>query len=417
MKKHFKSLVLLFLSILGLLFLSKEFRIYFTSPLRVENLKTVNSLNIPEMELQIPKKVQQKFDLIYRKYDTDYSSKKYKSFVNYLNKNNTWEKAKLTYLNKTYHVLVKLHGKTPSQHFENDYYSLGIKMLGDEKINDVSRFNLIVYWRNRYKPDLIKFLAKKMNLNFKENILTKIKINNKREKLYYFEFRLNQEYFKKTNKNDFIRLKGKNDHSLIYCVGDIETYKPRLKKAINKIDTNDSIKNIIYNEYLSLSKSIYDKDLEKVLTHFDVDYLSRVQAFRYLYSDNGHGFYGGNLLMVLNTSNLKFYPILHRDNSPRFKKQKISGQFNGSDLIGNAGPLFNTLSKSKILSEKTKNYLTKLLLQSNINEHSMDSIIKHHNTYYYSSTFKQLIYGQSSNPYTMHMKNLISSLSQPVTHK
>lgn len=415
MKKCFKYLGLLFLFFLGLLLSSKDLQIYFTQPLRIENLKVVNSLNINEMKLQIPDKVQQKFDLIYSKYDNEYSSKEYKSFVKYLNKNNAWEKVKLTHLNKTYDVLVKLHGKTPSQHFENDYYSLGIKMLGNDKINGVSRFNLIVYWRIKYKSEVIKLLAKKMHLNYKENILTKIKINDKREKLYYFEFRTNKEYFKKINKNDLISLKGKNDHSLIYCIGDIESYKLRLKKAIKKIDANDSTKNIIYNEYLSLSKAIYSEDLKKILTHFDVDYLSKVQAFRYLYADNGHGFYGGNLLMAFNTSNLKFYPIVHRDNSTKFKTKEINGQFNGTDLIGNAGALFNTLSKSERLAERTKNYLTKLLYSRSINEYSMDSIIKNHNTYYYSSNFKQSINWESTSPSTIHMLNLISRLKTSST--
>lgn len=404
MKKYFKYTILLFLSLLALLFFSKEFRIFITQPLRVENLKIVNSLNISEMKLQIPKQVQEKFDLIYSKYRN-------KNFVKYLNKNNQWENAKLEYLNKTYNILVKLHGKTPSQHFENEYYSLGVKMLDNDKINGVSRFNLIVYWRIRYKSGLIKYLAKKTNLYYKENILTKIKINDKREKLYYFEFRTNKEYFKKINKNNLISLKGKNDHSLIYCVGDIESYKLRLKKAIKKIDVNDSTKNIIYNEYLALSKAIYEKDLKKVLTHFDVDYLSRVQAFRYLYADNGHGFYGGNLLMAFNTSNLKFYPIVHRDNSTKFKTKEIKGLYNGSDLIGNPGTLFNTLSKSNVLAEKTKNYLTKLLSSRSINEYSMDSIIKNHNKYYYSSNFKQSFNWESPSPSRIHMLNLISRLT------
>ena len=415
MKKYFKYLAIFFLSFLVLLLFSKDTQIYFTQPLRIENLKVVNSLNINEMKLQIPNKVQQKFDLIYSKYDNDYSSKKYKSFVKYLNKNNTWEKAKLTHLDKSYNVLVKLHGKTPSQHFENDYYSLGIKMLGKDKINGVSRFNLIVYWRIRYKSDLLKLFAKKMDLNFKENILTKIKINDKREKLYYFEFRLNKEYFKKINKSELITLKYKSNHSLIYCYGTIESYKLKLKKAIKKIDVNDSLKNIIYDEYLSLSMAIYKKDLNKILTYFDIDYLSRVQAFRYLYADNGHGFFGGNLETAFNVSNLKFYPIIHRDNSTRFETKVINGQFNGTDLIGNPGSLFNTLSKSERLAEKTKNYLTNLLSSRSINEYSMDSILKLHDRYYYSSNFKQLINWESTSPSTLHMLNLISRLTTSST--
>ena len=129
MKKYFKYTIRLFLFLIALLlFFSKEFRIYITQPLRVENLKIINSLNVSKMKLHIPEQVQEKFDLIYSKYPN-------KNFVKYLNKNNQWENAKLEYLNKTYNILVKLHGKTPSQHFENEYYSLGVKMLDNDKIN------------------------------------------------------------------------------------------------------------------------------------------------------------------------------------------------------------------------------------------------------------------------------------------
>ena len=119
--------------------------------------------------------------------------------------------------------------------------------------------------------------------------------------------------------------------------------------------------------------------------------------------------------MAFNTSNLKFYPIVHRDNSTKFKTKEINGQFNGTDLIGNAGALFNTLSKSERLAERTKNYLTKLLYSRSINEYSMDSIIKNHNTYYYSSNFKQSINWESTSPSTIHMLNLISRLKTSST--
>ena len=353
--------------------------------------------------------------MIYSKYIDDPFSEQYDVFVKYLNENNKWEKGKLTHLNKTYNILIKLHGKSPTQHIENDHYSLGIKMLNNEKINGVSRFNLIVYWRIRKNYDIIKYLSQKMGIYHSENILTKVRINNKPEKLYYFEFRINREYLKKINKRELIVLKNKSDHSLIYTGGDIELWNKKLKKTIKKIDFNDSLKILISDKYLCLNKAIYEEDLEKTLSYFDIKYLAKVQAFRYLFGDNGHGFGHENLLMAFNTSDLKFYPILHRDISTLFKTQEINGQFNGYDLIGNAGALFNTLSKSKILAEKTKNYLTNFLSSRTINEHSMDSIIKHHNTYYYSSNFKQSINWGSTSPSTIHMLNLISRLKMSST--
>ena len=412
MTKYFKYLALLFLFFLGLLLFSKDLRIYFTQPLRIENLKVVNSLNISEIKLQIPNKVQQKFDLIYSKYDNDYSSKKYKSFVKYLNKNNEWEKAKLTHLNKTYDILVKLHGKTPSQHFENGYYSLGIKMLGNDKINGVSRFNLIIYWRIRKNHDIIKYLSQKMGIYHSESILTKVRINNKPEKLYYFEFRINREYLKKINKRELIVLKNKSDHSLIYTGGDIELWNKKLKKTIKKIDLNDSLKILISDKYLCLNKAIYEEDLEKILSYFDIKYLAKVQAFRYLFGDNGHGFGLENLLVAFNTSNLKFYPFVHRDNSQynSFTMPEINGHFRGTEILGIAGPLFHVISKSDLLAEETKKYLIKILSSDFINEYSIDSIAKTHDSYYYSSFLKRCLNLDKPNQAILNLETLRAKL-------
>ena len=353
-KKHIPIfLILLFLMFI---FFSKDFRIYITKPLRVENLDVVSSVNLNEIEIQIPKKVQQKFDLIYSKYIDDPFSEQYDVFVKYLNENNKWEKGKLTHLNKTYNILIKLHGKSPVQHIENDHYSLGIKMLNNEKINGVSRFNLIVYWRIRKNYDIIKYLSQKMGIYHSENILTKVRINNKPEKLYYFEFRINREYLKKINKRELIVLKNKSDHSLIYTGGDIELWNKKLKKTIKKIDFNDSLKILISDKYLSLNKAIYEEDLEKTLSYFDIKYLAKVQAFRYLFGDNGHGFGHENLLVAFNTSTLKFYPFVHRDNSQynSLTMPEIDGQFNGFEILGIAGPLFSVISKLDLLAEEKK---------------------------------------------------------------
>ena len=227
MKKYIYAPILLILLFLMLILFSKDFRIYITQSLRVENLEIINLLNLDEIELQIPKEVQEKFDLIYSKYDTDFSSKKYKLFVKYLNKNNAWEKAKLTHFNKAYDVLIKLHGNSPTQQTENGHYSMGVKVLDNKKINGVSRFNLIVYWRVRKTYDLIKYLSQKMEIYQTEKILIKARINDKPMKLYFFEFRTNSEYFKIIEKNELVVLKHKSDHSLIYTGGNIKLWNDR----------------------------------------------------------------------------------------------------------------------------------------------------------------------------------------------
>ncbi len=71
-----------------------------------------------------------------------------------MKENNKGEKAKLISQNKIYDVSIKLHEKSPTQHVEGNHYFLGLKVLNNQKINEVSRFNLIVYWRIINKSDI-----------------------------------------------------------------------------------------------------------------------------------------------------------------------------------------------------------------------------------------------------------------------
>ena len=101
---------------------------------------------------------------------------------------------------------------------------------------------------------------------------------------------------------------------------------------------------------------------------------------------------GGEILKwAFNTPILKFYPFIHRCNSQynSLPMPKIDGQFNGSEILGIAGPLFIVISKSDLLAEETKKYLTKILSLDFINEYSIDSIAKTHNSYYYSGFLKR----------------------------
>ena len=400
--------ILLVLIFTCLILFSKKFRMYVTQPLRVENLDAVALSKYNEIKLLMPEEIQQKFDMIYNEYTEDRTGNQYNVFLENLNENNKWEKAKLISQNKTYDVSIKLHGKSPTQHVEGSHYSLGVKVLNNQKINGVSRFNLIVYWRIRNKSDIINYLANTMGLFHIDNELVTVKINEKRKKLYYFEYRKNREYFTLKNKSNLILLKFKSDHSLIYTGGNIKMWEKKLQKAIKKIDIEDSLKTKIYKKYLQLNRAIFEGDLVKVLSHFDLDYLAKIQAFRYLFLDNGHGFGFENLLIAIDTSNLKFYPFVHRDNSPYEANSipDIDGQFNGSDLIFDSLPLLNIISKSKTLSIKTKEYLTQFLNSGKIDTERIRSIVQMHNSYYYSSSLKQLIGVKSNHSTTISIEKL-----------
>ena len=121
---------------------------------------------------------------------------------------------------------------------------------------------------------------------------------------------------------------------------------------------------------------------------------------------------GGTLKWVFNTSNLKFYPFVHRDNSQynSLTMPEIDGQFNGFEILGIAGPLFSVISKSDLLAEETKKYLTKILTSDFINEYSIDSIVKTHNSYYYSSAFRTHLNLYHKNQIQLNIEKLKATL-------
>ena len=392
--------------------LSKNFRIYLTAPLRVEMLSNAHLKVLPSLQLDIPPALQQKFDKIYSKYTEDFWGEDYRIFLKYLNENNQWEKAKLTHQNETYDVLIKLHGKSPTQHVEGNHYSLGVKVLNNKKINGVSRFNLIVYWRIRYNYDVIEYLAKSMEIYQKTSDLTSVQINDRQPKLYYFEYRINQEYFDKIAQPNLIALKHKSDHSVIFTGGNIVEWNEKLRTAIAKIELDDSLKKIIYEKYATLNKAIYEQDEKTVLSFFDLDYLAKIQAFRYLYADNGHGFGVDNFLAAFNTDNSKFYPFVHRDNSAyTLDISAIKDRFDGKNIgTEYEKPLFDIFANSDILAKKTKAYLVEILEKKQVTAHAIDSIVAQHNSYYYSSFIKQKMGKQELHSATANIKNISETL-------
>jgi hypothetical protein len=74
------------------------------------------------------------------------------------------------------------------------------------------------------------------------------------------------------------------------------------------------MKSQIANDYLNLNKAIFEKNIKNLKTFLDIDYCARINAFRIINGDDGHGFSNDNFVMAYDTTNRSFYPIVHRDN-------------------------------------------------------------------------------------------------------
>lgn len=258
-------IVILSIILLSFYFL-KDLQVSISSVFRTEIFQNAHQNRKEKLSLRIPENVIKKFDEIYELYTDDFYSEKYVDFVRFLNSNNSWEEAELLFNGKIYRVKIKLQGKSPSQHIENNHYSFGVKILGGKKIKEVSRFNLIVYWRIRYKYDVIKFIAEKLGVYYQEDELFSVSINERDPKLYFFEYRVNAEFLRIRKLEKLIVLKEKSDHSLIYTGGDIESWNKKLRKAINKTAANDAVKKVLFEKYSSLNNAIYKQDVELTLS-------------------------------------------------------------------------------------------------------------------------------------------------------
>jgi hypothetical protein len=391
MIKHSKRYLFLFAIVIVSLLLLKKNLTTLSSPFRIEINSKVENLAIPEIKLIISKELIGKFNSIYTHYSEDFNSFKYQKFVEIIKQRNNWEDAELEFEGKRYKVKIKLHGKTPTQHVERDFYSLGIKLNNGDKIKSVSRFNLIVYWRIRHKYDTIKYLAESNDILFQKDELMKVYINDKEAKLYYFEYRTDDEFFNESNKGNYFILKKKKNNNLIYSEGNISSLNIKVKKMLSKQIKKDSLIQIVYLQYESLNNALYNNDVKKVLSHFEINYLAKIQAFRYIYSDNGHGFLSNNLLLALNLEDLKFYPVLHRDHSDKTLDDKtLSGSFNGQDL-GLDSHFLSLLEKSEQLEKRTKEGVINYLSINENLESNLDSIFYFHQNLYYSSYMKTIL--------------------------
>lgn len=89
--------------------------------------------------------------------------------------------------------------------------------------------------------------------------------------------------------------------------------------------------------------------------------------------------------MAIDTLNFKFYPFVHKDNFSLHPSTTsfIDDRFDGKDIRIDKYkvPLFDLLSESNLLAEKTKKCLMDVLKNGKISSGKIDSIISRHRSY------------------------------------
>ena len=414
MKKKLFILLIIVLVVCSLLLFNRNIFISVTSIFRTEIQSKVKSLDLEEINLILSDDLIAHFKDLYKDYRLeDNHSLNYKKFLIYYNKHNLWKDAQLIYKKKTYQIKIKSHGKSPSNHKERDYISLSIKLLNNEKIKGVERFNLIVYWRiKEFDYEYYSYVAKKMDLLVQKDELVLININNEKNyKLYYFEFRPDRNYLSSLKPNDLIALKRGTNKSLLYFEGDIYPLQLLLSNELKSekysyLSQNE--KDTIYHIFNSLNTDLYNKNYSIIHKYFDLDYISRFLAMKTI-SGTADGFEMCNLICPLSLSKQKFYPMIHR--ACLFSEMDKLNNFEKNDKHYR---LINMLILNDSIRLKKYQVLYDLISNTDMNLLSLnlDNISSYHENLYYSSFIKRKLNLHKIPPIIENMKQIKNYLEQ-----
>ena len=412
MKKKKKVFLFFILIALVCCLFNRQVFIMISSPLRKEIDYKIKKLDIPEIKLLFNEDLTNHFEDLYKDYQLEENhTEDYFKWLKYYKRNNVWKNAKLEFKGEIFQILIKSHGKTPSNHKEREFISLSIKLKDKLTIKGANRFNLIIYWRvKEFNYPTYKAIAKDFNLLNQKNDLVKVKINDKKHKLYFFEYRINRTYLDEISNLNLISLKRNNNKSLLFFDDNYDSLQNEIKIELEsgKYDyLSFDQKLLIKNKFDQINKLIFKEKHENIDSFFDVDYIANFLAMKTI-AGSDDGFEKCNLIAPLSLVNNKFYPIIHRDCEFReIKKiEKI-------DSIGKYYKLLKTINRNDIIRFRKYEILHHYISTMNVDslKKSLDSIQKLHQSFYYSSKIKYLVGLNSSTPVLENLKKIETYLS------
>ena len=149
----------------------------------------------------------------------------------------------------------------------------------------------------------------------------------------------------------------KTDKALVYTDSphyrdNIFDYPEHFRRALIQMEAPRADWEPLLRRYSEFYTAISGDGAADPVDFFDLEYLGRYEAIRYVLGLDGHGFVLGNLRVFLNTANGKFYPSLGRDDFPstldlsdsRTPEQQLN-TYRGYDRP-RALPIFNFVASS-----------------------------------------------------------------------
>ena len=279
--------------------------------------------------------------------------------------NNRWRRAQLRYDGTVYNVRVKSHGRIPDNHsVERDghrFISLSIRMAPGDRVAGLNRFKLIVRENLRETQQLVMTAAREAHVLVQDHRLVRVRINNRREKLFYFSNLLDDEYAESAGQASLRTVTydyddGLSDKALVFSdsVRYMDTtfdFPEHFRRALTQMEVSPTDWEPLLRRYSAFNTAISGLGAADPAGFFDLKYLGRYEAIRYVLGLDVHGFVLDNLRVFLNTANGKFYPALSgRDDYP--STLDLSGsrtpeqQLNTNIDIALALPMFHFVASS-----------------------------------------------------------------------
>ena len=235
---------------------------------------------------------------------------------------NTWRNAKIHYNTKKYDIEIKLHGDMLT-HWDSNIKSYKVKTSKQESINNIRRMNFILFEDRKITGKITRLISQKLGLMDIRDDVVALKINSVSQGVYYMQESIGQEFLEYNqcsscaiikNTDNFVEDHPRNsnkqnfkDPNGLYFGGGHYT---AFNYEISNIEPEKSDLNqekIIYQTNL-LFNAVKEKDVEKVASFFDLEYLSSFEALRILIG-SPHFVTGDNLVLVYKATNGKFYPV------------------------------------------------------------------------------------------------------------
>lgn len=358
-----------------------DYRIKISSFLAYSDLEFVDSNNLKKIIIRLKNEDETHYKKLFENYYAEGLGVENQEFLTYYSEKNKWRKTSLTINNHPYKVKIKAHGRTPYAHKFGDDFSLSIKFSGNQYPLYSKRVNLIIYNRIQLRCESIKLLANKFNLPYADFELVYVQIGDNKGSLYFVEERINKDFFKHRNLPWIVFNKGFNGSIIYHGESTLQNLTKQLNFELEKRnDVSSSMKLRIRQDYLTFNNAIQKGDVKTLKAHLDLDYCARINAFRIINGDDGHGFSSDNFEMAYDTINHIFYPIIHRDNFGTVLSN-CSDPYTFMDNTRSIIPFFILLDSDSLFIKLTDQSIAVFLnnnSEKNI-EIEIDSIINYYN--------------------------------------